>query len=363
MSVRVLVVDDSRFFRRRVTEILESDPQIKVIDSAENGAEAVKKAGRLKPDVITMDIEMPIMDGISATRKIMAASPTAILMFSSLTTEGAKSTFDALEAGAVDFLPKRFEDISSDREEARRLLCERVRAVSGRQGGRRPATSTSARGTSRPELTSHLTTESTGRRSRSRKPVLERDKIKLVAIGTSTGGPVALQKVLEKLPGDFPLPVLLVQHMPGSFTTAFAQRLDASCAIRIKEAQDGDKLEPGLALLAPGGCQMLLEKLAGTYRVRIRDSEPAQNYKPSVDITFNSIAKDMPGKAMAIVLTGMGADGREGVRSMKSGGSPVWVQDEASCVVYGMPAAVADAGLADHILSPEEIGNSLTAKV
>lgn len=361
MSVRVLVVDDSRFFRRRVTEILESDPQIKVIDSAENGAEAVKKAGRLKPDVITMDIEMPIMDGIIATRKIMAASPTAILMFSSLTTEGAQSTLDALEAGAVDFLPKRFEDISSDREKARRLLCERVHAVSGRRGGRRPVPAASAKSTPHPiQAASSASVAAT--RPRSRKPILALDKTKLLAIGTSTGGPVALQKILVKLPGNFPLPILLVQHMPGSFTTAFAKRLDASCAIRIREAQDGDKLESGLALLAPGGCQMRLENRAGNYRVRITEAEVDENYKPSVDITFSSIAKEMPGKAMAVVLTGMGADGREGVRSMKTGGSPVWVQDEESCVVYGMPAAVADAGLADHILSLDDIGNSLAAK-
>ena len=364
MPLRVLVVDDSRFFRRRVTEILESDPEIKVIGSAENGSEAVQKAARLKPDVITMDVEMPVMDGITATRKIMAASPTTILMFSSLTTEGAQSTLDALEAGAVDFLPKRFEDISKNREEAKKLLCDRVRAVGARKNFRKPvspvATTTSS---ATPVAAKTPDAKATaGRVSRANKPVLSPSKTKLVAIGTSTGGPVALQKVLANLPANFPYPLLLVQHMPGSFTTAFAERLNASCAIRVKEAVDGDKLEPGLALLAPGGYQMLLDKVAGTCRIKITDSEAGQNYKPCVDITFASIAKAMPGQSLAVVLTGMGADGREGVRQLKSGGSPVWVQDEATCVVYGMPAAVADAGLADHILPLEDIGVALAGK-
>jgi two-component system chemotaxis response regulator CheB len=356
MSVRVLVVDDSRFFRRRVTEMLESDPQIKVIDSAENGMDAVKKAARLKPDVITMDVEMPVMDGITATRKIMAESPTAILMFSSLTTEGARSTFDALDAGAVDYLPKRFEDITNDRDEARRMLCERVRAVGVRRPPRvamsRPTTAVSAT-TERKPLPSATTAV----------PSLARGKTKLVAIGTSTGGPVALQKVLEKLPASFPVPLLLVQHMPGSFTTAFAQRLDASCAIRVREAQDGDLLEPGLALLAPGGQQMIVDHRAGRYLVKITDSEPGQNYKPCVDVTFSSVAKAYPGSALALVLTGMGADGREGARLMKQGGAQIWVQDEASSVVYGMPAAVADAGLADQVMPLDAIGNALATKI
>lgn len=365
MALRVLVVDDSRFFRNRVTEILESDPQIKVIDSAENGAEAVQKAARLKPDVITMDVEMPVMDGIMATRKIMASSPTTILMFSSLTTEGAQSTLDALEAGAVDFLPKRFEDISKNREEARKLLCDRVLAVGVRKSFRIPAPPIIQKTPGSPAVAGKISDAKVApaRASISGKPVLSLAKTKLVAIGTSTGGPVALQEVLSKLPASFPLPLLLVQHMPGSFTTAFAQRLNTHCAIRVREAVEGDKLEPGLALLAPGGYQMLLDKVAGTYRIKITDSEADQNYKPCVDITFASVAKAMPGQSLAVVLTGMGADGREGVRQLKSGGSPVWVQDEASCVVYGMPAAVADAGLADHILPPEDIGAALAGKV
>jgi len=368
MAVRVLVVDDSRFFRRRVTEILEADPQIKVIDSAENGMEAVSKASRLKPDVITMDVEMPIMDGITATRKIMASHPTAILMFSSLTTDGARATLDALDAGAVDFLPKRFEDISNDREESKNILCERVRTVG--KVRRRPVRPTvTPRSTSSPTR-SNIPVHGASGTTSGAIPVhesinikLKKGQTKLVAIGTSTGGPVALQNVLKQLPARFPVPIVLVQHMPGTFTNAFAQRLNSTCAINVREAQDGDQLEAGLALLAPGGQQMIIEKKAGRDIVRIVDSEPGQNYKPCVDITFCSVAKLYPGKLLAVVLTGMGADGREGAKLIKQGGSSVWAQDEASCVVYGMPAAVVDAGIVDQILPLDDIGKALAEKV
>jgi two-component system chemotaxis response regulator CheB len=372
MAVRVLVVDDSRFFRRRVTEMLESDPQIKVIGDAENGADAVSKASRLKPDVITMDVEMPVMDGITATRKIMATTPTAILMFSSLTTDGARSTLEALDAGAVDFLPKRFEDISNDREEARRHLCERVRAVGIRRSPvtrPRPAISPHASGTAGiaspgfDKTATDKSSVSSGPAARTTGIRLQKGKTKLVAIGTSTGGPVALQNVLKELPENFPVPIILIQHMPGSFTKAFADRLNNLCAITVREAKDGDLLEPGLALLAPGGEQMVIEKRAGQSVVRIIGSEPNQNYKPCVNVTFTSVAKNYPGTALAIVLTGMGADGREGAKLMKQGGAQVWAQDEASCVVYGMPAAIVDAGLADQILPLSDVGRILAASI
>ncbi len=367
MAVRVLVVDDSRFFRRRVTEILESDPQIKVIDSAENGVEAVSKASRLKPDVITMDVEMPVMDGITATRKIMESHPTAILMFSSLTTDGASATLDALDAGAVDFLPKRFEDISNDRDEAKKLLCERVRAVGEKRRSPRPVPAPrQVFSSSRSSISASGEEITVSKETSIHAPInssLKKGQTKLVAIGTSTGGPVALQNVLRQLPATFPIPIVLIQHMPASFTHAFAQRLDSTCAINVREAQDGDQLEAGLALLAPGGQQMIIEKRAGRDIVRITDSEPGQNYKPCVNITFSSVAKLYPGKLLAVVLTGMGADGREGAKLIKQGGSSVWAQDEASCVVYGMPAAVVDAGIVDQVLPLDAIGKALSEKV
>jgi two-component system chemotaxis response regulator CheB len=360
MPIRVLVVDDSGFFRRRVKEMLNSDPRLEVVGEATNGAEAIEMAARLKPDVITMDIEMPVMDGITATRRIMQANPCPILMFSSLTTDGAKATLDALDAGAVDYLPKRFEDISRNRDEATKALCDLVNTLSRGQHRvpvvARHSTSPPAGRPSRPAITAPRVSTAAVR------PVpapVRRGQFKLLAIGTSTGGPVALQQVLTKLPASFSLPIVMVQHMPGSFTPAFAARLNQLCAINVKEAADGDILEPGTAYLAPGGKQMVLESRGGRQVLRVVEPEVGQTYKPCVDITFNSIAKIYPSQTLAVVLTGMGADGREGSRTLKQGGSQIWSQDEASCVVYGMPAAIADAGLSDRVLSLNEVGPAL----
>jgi len=346
MVARVLIVDDSSFFRRRVNEILDADARIEVIGMAKNGLEAVEQAEKLKPDVITMDIEMPVMDGITAVRKIMQKSPIPILMFSSLTTDGAQATLDALDAGAVDFLPKKFDDISSDRDEAKRLLCARVRLIAARGLGK-PAAATTA-------PVARTTTPTS---------IPKKGNYQIIAIGTSTGGPVALQDVLTKLPKTFPRPIILVQHMPATFTPAFAQRLDGLCQIEVREAVDGDTLKPGLALLAPGGKQMEVVKRGSEAHIKISEPLPGHNYKPSVDIAFDSVAKSFPGKALAIVLTGMGADGKEGAKKMKQGGSSLWSQDEASCVVYGMPAAVAEAGLSDNVLPLSSIGDSLARSV
>ncbi|MCK4864274.1 MAG: chemotaxis response regulator protein-glutamate methylesterase [Gammaproteobacteria bacterium] len=357
MAARVLVVDDSGFFRRRVKEILEEDPMLTVVGDAANGQEAIEKALELKPDVITMDIEMPVMDGIKATQKIMAINPIPIVMFSSLTTEGAKATLDALEAGALDFLPKRFEDISEDREEAKKLLCKRVYAIAQKKHTLRkivPAAITS---------TAVIKPSSATPVKRSTVTIKKSGGIDLVAIGTSTGGPLALQNVLVNLPADFSKPIVMIQHMPATFTPAFAKRLDQLCKISVKEAEDGDQLKPGLALLAPGGKQMLVEGRAGNAVVRIIDSEPSLTYKPSVDITFRSVNNVFPAKTLAIVLTGMGADGREGARVLKAQGSEIWVQNEESCVVYGMPAAIVDAGLADNILDIYDVTQAIVKRI
>ena len=347
MSVRTLIVDDSGFFRRRIAEILEADPLIEVAGFAANGMEAIERTAQLRPDVITMDIEMPVLDGINAVRRIMASRPTPILMFSSLTHEGAQATLDALDAGAMDYLPKRLEDISRDHNEAKRRLCARVRAL-----GLRSST--------------HRRSEVPGTGAEhGAQPVVARaaGNYRLVLIGASTGGPVALRQVLSKLPGDFPLPLLLVQHMPASFTPAFAQRLNDLCAITVREARDGDVLQPGTALLAPGGRQMQLDAKRDGVVVRIRDSEISQHYHPSLDVTFVSAAVAFPGKVLAVVVTGMGVDGREGARALKGNGSTVWAQDEASCAIYGMPMAVAEAGLADQVISLSDIGSALARKV
>lgn len=412
MPLRVLVVDDSSFFRRRLSEILNKDPDLEVVDFAANGREAIEKTASLKPDVITMDVEMPIMDGITAVKNIMEQNPTPILMFSSLTHKGAKATLDALEAGAIDFLPKKFEDIARDKDEASLTLRQRVKTVArsasnsirrppiAPQVGRSPPSSTlgssssaqnqrspfansrneapsSTRSTThssslprRESLKSSLDTAARSTTSTSAASPVTRTKsshvggYKLLAIGTSTGGPVALQTILTELPGDFPTPILLIQHMPASFTSAFASRLDSLCQIRIKEAENGDVLEPGCAYLAPGGQQMLLEGNASNLKLKVmEDNSPRITYKPSVDITFGTSAKTLKDKVLAVVLTGMGADGREGARLLKQMGSTVWAQDEHSCVVYGMPQAISVAGLADADITLNDMSSRIVKEM
>ncbi|GAB4356640.1 MAG: chemotaxis response regulator protein-glutamate methylesterase [Gammaproteobacteria bacterium] len=364
MAVRVLVVDDSGFFRRRITEILSSDSRLEVVGSAEDGAEAVRQVKALKPDVVTMDIEMPVLDGISAVRRIMAEQPTPVLMFSTLSYEGGKATLDALEAGAVDFLPKRFEDMARDRESGAKTLCARVYELgSGRRVvARRPAPAATPSPATAPAVAvagRERAAPAVAAPAPARPQTGKLRGVRLVAIGASTGGPVALQQVLSALPASFPVPIVLIQHMPANFTRAFAERLDQQCEISVKEAEDGDELRPGLALLAPGGKQMLLERSGTRARVMIQESKPGMTYKPYVDITFGSAARAFGNGVLSIVLTGMGADGREGARLLKQGGSHVWAQDEQSCVIYGMPGAVVQSNLADRVLPLKEIGEAL----
>ncbi|WP_409280841.1 protein-glutamate methylesterase/protein-glutamine glutaminase [Pseudomonas defluvii] len=366
MAVKVLVVDDSGFFRRRVSEILSADPTIQVVGTATNGKEAIDQALSLKPDVITMDYEMPMMDGITAVRHIMQRCPTPVLMFSSLTHEGARVTLDALDAGAVDYLPKNFEDISRNPEKVKQLLCEKVHTIS--RSNRRfssfatpapapaPSAQPSVSSMAPPGFSRPAPASAPARAAAPSSPAPKRKSYKLLAIGTSTGGPVALQRVLTQLPANFPAPIVLIQHMPAAFTKAFAERLDKLCKISVKEAEDGDVLRPGLALLAPGGKQMMVDA-RGT--VKILPGDERLNYKPCVDITFGSAAKSYGDKVLAVVLTGMGADGREGARLLKQGGSQVWAQDEASCVIYGMPMAIVKANLADAVYGLDDIGRHL----
>lgn len=362
MVVKVLVVDDSGFFRRRLTEILSADSNIQVIGTATNGKEAIDQTLALKPDVITMDYEMPTMDGITAVKHIMQRCPTPVLMFSSLTHEGARVTLDALDAGAVDYLPKNFEDISRNPQRVKQMLCEKILSIS--RSNRRSFGLPVARTQGSPvapvgatSVTATAASPAPTAAARVSNATPRRKAYKLVTIGTSTGGPVALQRVLTQLPANFPAPLLLIQHMPAAFTKAFAERLDKLCRIQVKEAEDGDQLRPGLALLAPGGKQMMVD---GRGNIRILPGDERLNYKPCVDITFGSAAKSFADKVLAVVLTGMGADGREGARMLKQSGSQVWAQDEASCVIYGMPMAVVKADLADAVYSLDDIGRHLT---
>lgn len=373
MAIKVLVVDDSSFFRRRVSEIINSESRLEVIDVAVNGKDAVEKAARLKPDVITMDIEMPVMDGISAVREIMANHPVPILMFSSLTHDGAKATLDALDAGALDFLPKKFEDIARNRDEAVTLLQQRVLSIASKKMFlRRPAVTrpVSSSASVSPSIVQERQVSSAPLANRPSASVgvatrfkASGKKYQLTAIGTSTGGPVALQKILTKLPANYPHPIVLIQHMPATFTAAFASRLNSLCSIEVKEAEDGDMLRPGVAYLAPGGKQMMLDGRPGAARLRIIEGGERVNYKPCVDVTFGSAAKIYGDKVLSMILTGMGADGREGARMLKEMGSTIWAQDEESCVVYGMPQAVAKAGISSENLPLDRISERMLVEV
>ena len=366
MAIKVLVVDDSSFFRRRVREIINSDTRLEVIDVATNGKEAVEKAVRIKPDVITMDIEMPVMNGITAVKEIMAKSPVPILMFSLLTHEGAQATLDALEAGALDFLPKKFEDIARNRDEAVGLLQQRVIEIASKRAVMRRA-APKPRPKEAPSNRA-ATVRSTAPVSKSKPAASGRfkatgKKYQITAIGTSTGGPVALQKILTKLPQNYPHPILLIQHMPATFTAAFANRLNSLCKIEVREAQDGDALRAGVAYLAPGGKQMIIEGRPGSAKLRVIDGGERMNYKPCVDVTFGSAAKIYSQQVLSMVLTGMGADGREGARMLKQEGATIWAQDEDSCVVYGMPQAVAKAGISSEDLPLERIAERMLVEV
>jgi len=345
-KTRVLVVDDSSFLRRRIVEILEVDTHLEVIGTASNGLEAVNLVKKLSPDVVTMDIEMPVMDGITAVKKIMETSDTPILMFSSLTTQGASATFEALEAGALDYLPKTLSDISTDTALAKRQLCARVRMLGSRG---KPNNKAKLLPDVEPVETKSPVTVT---------PFNIRD-YKLLVIGTSTGGPAALQKILPLLSADFSLPIVVVQHMPSSFTQQFSKRLDSISKISIREGKDGESVRPGQVVIAPGGSQLVIDK-GGLYPgIRINRAKPDDIYKPCVDITLKSIASDFCPNVLTIILTGMGADGCEGAKKIQKLGAKIWAQDKDSSVIYGMPMAVTNEGIVERVLSLNEIASTL----
>lgn len=381
MAIRLLVVDDSSFFQKRISEILKPVSDIQIVGFANNGREAIEKVESLKPDVVTMDYEMPVMDGLTALRNIMKIQPTPVLMFSSLTYDGARVTLDALDAGAVDFLPKNFEDLQRGGDTIRNVLSDKIRSVA--KYFNRSATSqtyTSPAAKANPTISAPATRSPVRKVSQpatraqapstapATKPDIQENEtvghtrlkpVDIVLIGTSTGGPVALQKVLTELPANFSKPIILIQHMPASFTSAFADRLNNLCRISVKLAEDGDVLKPGQALLAPGGQQLMLDR----GKVRVVDGDDRVNYRPCVDITFASAAKHYPGKALGIVLTGMGSDGKDGAALMKQTGCSIWAQDQKTCVIYGMPMAIAKANLADAILPLQDIAGKLIKEV
>ncbi|RII30271.1 MAG: chemotaxis response regulator protein-glutamate methylesterase [Geobacter sp.] len=344
-KTRVLIVDDSSFMRMAIRSILSKEPSIDIVGTASDGMEGVEKAIALKPDVITMDVEMPRMDGIAALRQIMAKAPTKVIMVSTLTNEGAKSTFEALDAGAIDYIPKNVTDSADAQKVFREELLNKVKgAIRSRFGSSMAATQ--ARPTIAPQVHRPVSNK------------LSSKKISYVGIGASTGGPVALQEVLSRIPVNFPYGIIVGIHMPKAFTGPYADRLNAKCSMTIREAVDGDVLKPGTVLIAPGGMHTTLVRQGGNVVVKVvpTSAYPQYVYIPSVDLLISSMAEATNGSMLGVILTGMGSDGFKGMQILKGKGGVTIAQDEATSTIYGMPKACVDGGVADEVLPLGQIG-------
>ena len=374
MKYRVLVVDDSSFFQTRLREIINESPELEVVGIAANGQEAIDKDAELKPDVISMDYEMPLVDGITALRTILSRRSVPIVMFSSMTYEGARITLEALDAGAVDFIPKNFAEVSNNSAFLKRKLHETLvafarnaRPVSQqlmmRTTEHASATSSSAASqyaASRRGDEAHKKNSVSAPPSRSHSARLQ-GKVKILVIGASTGGPVAVTQIVTNLPASFPIPIVVAQHMPENFTKAFSERLDKQSQLRVKEGENGDRLSPGCVYVAPGGKQLMFDK--SRHSIKVIDGDDRVNYKPSVDITFASSAQVFGSGTLALILTGMGSDGCDGARLIKQSGGQVWAQSKETCVVYGMPAAVVNSNLADNVMPIADFAAKLLSEL
>jgi two-component system chemotaxis response regulator CheB len=372
--IRVMIADDAVVVRRLLTMVINEDPELELVGVAQNGAIAVAKMELLKPDVITLDIEMPEMDGLqalAAIRKLNRDIP--IIMFSTLTERGAAATLEALSLGASDYVtkPANVGSVGAAMDKVREDLIPRIKALCHRSdGGARGSTIRARRGTAGSEGVAGPAAVSAPMAfpPLTRKVVAATltGKVDIVAIGSSTGGPVALSTVLEALPANLRVPVVITQHMPPVFTRLLGQRLDASVPMRVREAVDGDLLEPGLVLIAPGDYHMTLERGAGAaapVKVRLNQREPVNFCRPAVDVMFNSVAAILGGNVLGVILTGMGHDGRDGCATLKERGARVIIQDEPTSVVWGMPGAVSQAGLADAQFPLDKIGKAIVDSV
>ncbi|HZW82276.1 MAG TPA: chemotaxis response regulator protein-glutamate methylesterase [Candidatus Deferrimicrobium sp.] len=341
---RVLIVDDSPFMCQLLRVMLASEDFI--VETARDGQEAIDKVRSFRPNVITLDIEMPVMTGLEALQVIMDEFPTPVIIVSSQTTRGAEISLRALEAGAFDIIAKPKGDSSIDNDTFKRDLITKIKIAK-----LVPAEKLrKSKGSVLPVLSIAKTVRSS--------------PLPVVVIGTSTGGPTALQTVLTQIPKGFSSPILVVQHMPKGFTRMMAERLDGICELTVKEAQDGEKVHPGKVLIAPGGMQMFLE-VSGTQIVARVVEEHANKtpYKPSVNVLFESAADVYGDRVIALVLTGMGSDGLEGCKKLKEKGATILAESEQSCIVYGMSKCIVDAKLADSIVSLPEIGETLIQTV
>ncbi len=341
--IKVLIVDDSALMRQLLTKILESDPGLKVVGTAGDPFVAREKIIKLSPDVLTLDIEMPRMDGLTFLEKLMRGHPMPVIMISSLTSKGADTTLRALSLGAIDYVSKPKLDVSNGTIELAEEIVAKVKAAA--KAKVRCAKATVA------------------------APVPSAGKVyqfsathKVVAVGASTGGTEALKDLLSPLPADFP-GIVIVQHMPEAFTSQFAQRLDSLCKIRVQEARDGDRILPGHALLAPGGHHMAVVRKGMEYAVRIYRGERVNRHIPSVDVLFSSCARSLGRNAVGVMLTGMGADGSRGMLEMKQADAFNIAQDEATCVVFGMPREAIQIGAVDQVLPLGRIPDALLQRL
>lgn len=357
LPVKTFIVDDSALMRRVLTAMLEQDPAIQVVGYARDGQEAMEKIPRLRPQVVTLDVEMPGMDGLETLERLMCLYPVPVLMVSALTTGGAEATLRALELGAVDFVtkPARQADLGQLAQD----LTAKVKAVAGLPVTKvcRPAVNASPpadfhplRKQPPPRVAGNLLTP--------------KHAVELVAIGASTGGPSALHAVMRVLPADFPAGILIVQHIPPGFTKPLAQRLNENSRLEVKEAEAGDVVRPGRALVAPAGWQMSLETRGDTVAVRLERSAPVQTlFKPSVDVLFLSVAEVYGDRSLGVILTGMGNDGVRGLKAIKDRGGKVLAEAESSCIVFGMPKAAIEAGVVDKVAPLPEIAAEITTVV
>jgi len=359
--VRVLVVDDSVVVRKIVTDCLSGDPQVQVVGTASNGRLAQGKIAALKPDIVTMDIEMPEMNGIEAVREIRKTDRRLpIIMFSTLTERGASATMEALTAGASDYVtkPANVGSVQASMAQVREQLLPKLLALTGRQPTPASAAASPrlAATASAPAASYAAPAPPSPRTGPLRTPAV-------LVVGSSTGGPEALSTLLPRLPASFPLPVLLVQHMPPLFTTHFAARLDKLCALQVVEATAGSVLRPGTAHLAPGDWHLSVTHQNRERRTVLTQSPPENFCRPAVDPLFRSAVEAFDGAVLAVVLTGMGSDGKLGAQAVRAAGGYVIAQDKATSVVWGMPGAVATAGHADEVLPLDAVADAVLKRV
>lgn len=354
-NINVFIVDDSAVVRKVLTEMLNSASGIQVIGAAQDPIFAEAKMKAQWPDVIVLDVEMPRMDGLTFLKKIMSEHPTPIIMCSTLTEEGSRTSIQALSHGALDVVAKPKASLSKTLPEASRILIDAIRAAAKAKISkvrRAPA----LKKTLQPKLNADAIISRPPARTGASAGVAG----PVIAIGTSTGGTQALEAVLPNLPADV-LPILVVQHMPEKFTKAFADRLNGICAVEVKEAEDNDRLSPGKVLIAQGGYHMLMEHNHSGAFVRVKDGPLVSRHKPSVDVLFRSVAKWSGNQALGIIMTGMGDDGAVGLREMRDGGALTLAQDEATCVVYGMPAVAVKKGAVTTVVSLDDIAANIVA--